>query len=88
MPFGLTTALAMFENLVNDMLGDMLNKFVFQNYSSIAAWLHQLIYTKSKFSWSQGAKSCSLHTPCRENFTLLKEHFISATILVLLDPAQ
>uniref|UniRef100_A0AAQ6IR55 Gypsy retrotransposon integrase-like protein 1 n=1 Tax=Anabas testudineus TaxID=64144 RepID=A0AAQ6IR55_ANATE len=29
MPFGLTNAPAMFQNLVNDVLGDMLNKFVF-----------------------------------------------------------
>ncbi|KAL0170808.1 hypothetical protein M9458_035404, partial [Cirrhinus mrigala] len=29
LPFGLTNAPAVFQNLVNDMLGDMLNRFVF-----------------------------------------------------------
>lgn len=42
MPFGLTNAPAVFQNLVNDVLGDMINKFIFVYLDDI------LILSRSK----------------------------------------
>lgn len=42
MPFGLTNALAAFESLVNDILCEILNKFVFVYLDILICWLCHL----------------------------------------------
>lgn len=51
MPFGLTNAPAVFQNLVNDVLGDMLNRFVFVYLDDI------LIFSRSKKEHVQHVKA-------------------------------
>lgn len=48
MPFGLTNAPAVFQNLINYVLGDMLNKFVFIYLDDI------LIFSRSETENSRG----------------------------------
>ena len=50
MPFGLTNAPAVFQTLVNDVLGDMINRFVF-------------VYLDDILIFSQDAHSHQVHVP-------------------------
>lgn len=57
MPFGLTTVPAVFQNLVNEILGDMINKFVFVYLDDI------LIFSKSEAEHIKRAQCATETSP-------------------------
>ena len=70
MPFGLTNAPAVFQALINDLLRDMLNKFVFVyspaiswNTSPMSAWFFAASWTTPCSSKQRSAISMLLLSP-------------------------
>ncbi len=52
LPFGLTNAPAVFQGMVNSVLGDMINQFVFVYLDDISSFLHPFRYTLSTCAMS------------------------------------
>lgn len=76
MPFGLTNAPAVFQTLVNDVLWEMLNQFVF-------------VYLDDALIFSLDLETCSTCTAtttptsslCKASSTLLLYHSLATTLL-------